>query len=73
MLDLSWVEDTGETGYIVQRLLGTVWTNYATLAQGTDADILTGLVPNINYTFRVEAINTGGVSAPSNQASLATT
>jgi hypothetical protein len=38
-----------------------------------DADVLTGLVPNINYSFQVEAIDGGGDSAPSNQASMATT
>jgi titin len=72
-LDLSWDQSTGNTGYIVERLLGTVWTTYATLTTGTNTDVITGLTPNVNYTFRVRAINAGGNSAPSTAASLATT
>jgi hypothetical protein len=71
-LDLSWDQSTGNVGYLVQKLVGTVWTNVATTSTGTNSYVATGLLGGVTYSFRVCALNVSGTSLPSTSASLAT-
>ena len=72
-IDLAWDQSTGNTGYTVEKLVGTSWVLVDTLATDTNSDAITGLLAGTTYTFRVHALNTGGVSLPSAVASATTT
>jgi large repetitive protein len=71
-LDFAWTQSTGNNGYLIQKLVGTIWTTVGTTAVGTNAYVATGLFPNVSYTFRISAINASGVSLPGASASFAT-
>jgi hypothetical protein len=69
-IDLAWTDNSAvEDGYRVSRLDASgIWNDIATLpanATGyTDADV----APDLTYTYRVQALENGGVSDYSNEA-----
>jgi titin len=71
-LDLAWTQSTGNNGYVIQKLVGTIWTTLANTTQGTNSYVATGLLPGVSYSFRICAINASGISLPGTAASLAT-
>ena len=72
-IKLDWTDGSGETGYKVERLVGTAWTQVGTT---TAADIATltatTLTAGTDYVFRLRAANAAGDSAPSARVSLTT-
>jgi hypothetical protein len=74
-VDLSWTDHSGsETGFRVERKVnaGDPWTAIATLGANVVAYSDTHVVEMTTYAYRVFAINAGGDSAPSNEASATT-
>ena|GEM_PF-901938 len=71
---LAWQDIAGETGFIVQRALGSngPWTLVATLGSGVTSYTDTGLNEAKTYWYQVIAKNASGLSAPSNSLSAAT-
>ncbi|MDE1829115.1 MAG: fibronectin type III domain-containing protein [Thaumarchaeota archaeon] len=79
-INLNWTApaDNGGsiiTGYKMERSLdnGTSWNTIVTnTGTATTAYSDTGLSSNTTYTYRVSAINSAGISSPSNTASATT-
>lgn len=70
---LAWADLADETGYRLERLLGTgEWGRVATLAASTLTFTHSGLAPLGSYTYRLIAFNTGGDGAASNEVILTT-
>lgn len=74
-INLSWTDHSAsETGFRVERKInaGDPWTAMGTVAANvtTFADI--HVLEDTTYTYRVLAFNSGGDSAPSNEASATT-
>ncbi|HVT89389.1 MAG TPA: fibronectin type III domain-containing protein [Tepidisphaeraceae bacterium] len=68
-INLNWNDSDGETGYKVERLVGTAWTQVGNiLDEDTDSLNVTGLVAGTAYSFRIRAINDAGISLPSTTA-----
>jgi hypothetical protein len=67
-LSLRWNDTIGETGFRVERCIGTGCTNFVEVGQ-TVANVITmsntGLVSGALHRYRVKAFNTSGVSVPS--------
>jgi titin len=77
-LDLAWTQTTGNNGYLVQQLIGTVWTTIGYTSQGTNSytagtNSLYPLLPGVSYSFRIAVLNASGVSLPGNAGSGTTT
>jgi fibronectin type 3 domain-containing protein len=70
MMGLSWSAVTGATGYRLERLIGTSWTQVGDVRSGTTATVA-DLTAGTAYSFRVKAVGPGGDSLPS--ATLART
>ncbi len=69
---LTWTDTATETGFMVQRCTGAGCTNFASLVDlGADVVTYTDLdvVSGNNYSYRVAAVNLGGQSGWSNEAS----
>lgn len=65
-LKLSWADLLGESGYRVEKLAGTTWSQIGSdLAANKVATTITGLTEGTSYSFRVTAINGSGTSTPS--------
>jgi formylglycine-generating enzyme required for sulfatase activity len=69
---LSWVAPTNNGGRVVINYLieysvngGTTWTTYSKPASTATTISITGLTNNVEYIFRVSAINSIGTGAPS--------
>lgn len=69
---LNWTDNSNdETGFKVERraLAGDAFEEVLSLPANTTTAVVGGLTPATGYVFRVRAFNTGGTSAPSNEAS----
>lgn len=71
-IDLTWDQTTGNTGYKVERLVGSTWVQVTVLATDTNSYSVTGLLGNTSYTFRVKALDAGGESAASSSVTEVT-
>jgi hypothetical protein len=75
-INLTWKDNsTNESGFKVERCLGTGCTNFAQIAQlgaGVTSYSNTGLTASTTYLYRVQAFNSAGNSAYSNTASTKT-
>jgi hypothetical protein len=70
---LSWTDtNTTETGYTVQRLVGSTWTTVVTLGAGSIAYTDTGRTAETAYSYRVYAINATGDGPVSNTVTVTT-
>lgn len=71
---LSWTDNaTDETEYRVEfRTLTGVFTDIGSLPPNTTGGTLGGLSAATGYVFRVKAVNAGGSSAYSNEATVST-
>ena len=65
-VDLAWDSVTGATGYEVDRQnLDSTWTTLtSSIDSSTTSYADTGLAGGTNFTYRVEALDAGGASAP---------
>ena len=72
-VNLSWVDNSpNETGFRIERSIGTNFVEITTVGAGITTFSDTGLVPGTNYLYRVRATNLLGDSAYSNQATATT-
>jgi hypothetical protein len=74
-VNLSWADHSAsETGFRVERKInaGDPWTPVGTVAADVTAFADTHVLETTTYTYRVLAFNSGGDSAPSNEASATT-
>ncbi|MBC7785069.1 MAG: fibronectin type III domain-containing protein [Burkholderiales bacterium] len=73
-IDLTWVDSTGETSYILEYSLQSTFSTIATanpLANATNFSV-TGLEPGAKYFFRLKGTNGFGPGPYSNTANAAT-
>ena len=74
-VNLSWTDHSAsETGFRVERKInaGDPWTAVGTVAVNVTVFADTHVLENTTYTYHVLAVNSGGDSAPSNEASVTT-
>jgi titin len=72
-INLSWSDSTGETGYRVEKLVGTTWTQVGEDLDADETDLnVTGLTAGTSYSYRVRGINSGGISTGSSTATATT-
>jgi len=76
-IDLTWTastDDTGVTGYLIERCKGANCSNFAQVGSSSGTSFQdTGLDPSSNYTYRVRASDgTGNLSGYSGQVSEVT-
>ena len=73
-LDLTWTDNTdAATEYVVQRSInGGPWATLPQLAADADSYNDTGLIPQTQYSYRVQAMASAGASDFSNTASATT-
>jgi fibronectin type 3 domain-containing protein len=72
-IDLSWSDVNGETGYRVERSTdGTNWFLAGTTGAGVTSFSDNGRSASTTYSYRIQAVNSGGGSAYSNTASATT-
>jgi titin len=72
-VNLTWTDSTGESAYNVERSTnGTVWTLVTTTAADATSYSNTGLAAGTTYYYRVRAVNAGGVSLVTANASALT-
>ena len=70
-INLAWTDkSSNESGFKVERLEGSAWTQIATPTDPRYSS--TGLAASTPYSYRVRAYNAGGDSAYSNTASATT-
>jgi hypothetical protein len=71
---LDWTDNaTDETGYKVEmRTLTGDYAEILSLPANTATTVVSGLAPATGYAFRVRAVNAGGSSAYSNEATAST-
>ena len=74
-IDLHWTDSTSEDRFDIERCAGDGCSSFAKIGQ-TSANVLTysdtSSAPSTTYSYRVQAVNTGGVSGYSNTATAAT-
>jgi len=74
-VDLSWTDSTNEDRFDVERCAGNGCSSFAKIGQ-TSANVLTysdtTADPSTTYSYRVQAVNTGGASGYSNTATTTT-
>ena len=72
---MSWTDSTNEDRFDVERCTGVGCNVFAKIGQ-TSANVLaysdTSAGPSTTYSYRVQAVNTGGVSGYSNTATTTT-
>jgi hypothetical protein len=74
-VELAWIDHSGsETGFRVERKInvGDPWASVGTVAPNVTAFADIHVLETTTYTYRVLAFNSGGDSAPSNEASATT-
>ena len=72
-INLTWTDMSGnESGFKIQRLANSVWTQVGTTAANVASWANGGLSASTTYTYRVMAYNATGDSPASNQASATT-
>ncbi len=73
-INLSWTDVANETGYKIERKTGVggAYSQVATVGAGVVTYSSTSLAAYTTYFYRVRAINAGGNSPYSNEASAAT-
>jgi len=71
-INLAWDNLSGETGYRLERLSGTTWLTVATTAADVVEYSHTGLIAGTTCTYRVKAVNAGGLSAAGASATATT-
>jgi hypothetical protein len=74
-VSLTWQDHANnESGFLVEDSTngGNTWTQVATASINVTSYALGGLLPGVNYSFRVRATNSSGNSAYSNVATTAT-
>src|SRR5829696_5787321 len=72
-INLAWTDMSGnESGFKIQRLINSVWTQVGTTAADVTSWANDGLSASSTYTYRVIAYNATGDSPVSNQASATT-
>ena len=71
---LSWVDtSTNETGFIIEKKNGDSWTEWKRADYpGATSLNLSGLSPASEYIVRVRAVNSAGMSGPSNEVTITT-
>ena len=63
-LVLTWVDNSNnETGFSIERLSGSKWSQILTTGAGINSVTVTGLTANTSYSFRVRAYNGVGNSS----------
>lgn len=74
-VDLSWTDSTNEDRFDVERCAGIGCSSFVKIGQ-TSTNVLTysdtTAAPATTYRYRVQAVNTGGVSGYSNTATTTT-
>lgn len=61
----GWTDGSGETGYVLERLTGVVWTAVgAVIAADAVTGVATTLTAGTDYSFRLRAANAAGNGAP---------
>lgn len=75
-INLSWVDNSNnETGFKIERCVGSGCTNFSQIAQpgaGVANYSDTGLASSTTYTYRIRAFNSGGDSSYSNTSAATT-
>jgi hypothetical protein len=72
-ISLSWTDSsTNESGFKIERLIGSTWTEVATVGANVTGWTNTGLSASTSYSFRVRAFNEAGNSSYSPNASATT-
>ena len=74
-INLAWVAGGGETGFRIERCIGTGCVNFSQIAEvggGVTTFVSSGLLPGSTYRYRVRAFSSGGQSAFSNIAEAGT-
>jgi hypothetical protein len=75
-INLSWVDNANnETGFKIERCLGSGCTNFSQIAQaaaGVANYSDTGLASSTSYTYRIRSYNSAGDSSYSNTAAATT-
>ncbi|HEX4498668.1 MAG TPA: fibronectin type III domain-containing protein [Thermoanaerobaculia bacterium] len=72
-IDLSWKDNSNnETGFAIDSIINGTFQQIGTTPANTVKAQVTGLAPQIGYTFRVRALNGTVTSAPSNQVTATT-
>ncbi len=72
-IKVSWADESGETGYRLEKLSGSVWSQVGSdLATNVTSAAVSGLTAGTSYSFRVSALNAGGASAASSVATGST-
>lgn len=68
-VDLSWIDNANdETSYVLERrYAGWVWDTVFTLSANTTSYSDTTTFGNVQYDYRVRAVNSAGASANSNE------
>jgi fibronectin type 3 domain-containing protein len=61
-ITVSWANQSGETGYRVERLNGATWVLVGTTAADVTTFTNTGLLAGRGYWYRVRAVNSAGYS-----------
>ena len=59
-INLGWTAVTGATGYVVDELIGGVWTPIKTFGSGTTSFSVLGLTHAVTYQFKVGAVDSAG-------------
>jgi hypothetical protein len=74
-VNLAWADNSSaESGFRIERKTNAAatWTAIGTVAANVTAYADTQVVEDTTYTYRILAFNSGGDSAPSNEASVTT-
>ncbi len=73
-LDWNTNPESDLASYNVYRLISSTWTVIHTVTAPTSAYTVTGLTSGVSYSFRVTAVDSGGLeSVPSNTLTVTTT
>ncbi|AMV40931.1 fibronectin type III domain-containing protein [Planctomyces sp. SH-PL62] len=60
---LTWNDVAGETGYKIERLVGSTWTQIGVVGPDATAFVDSGLTERTSYSYRIRATNGAGDSA----------
>jgi hypothetical protein len=72
-VSLSWTDNSSnETGFLIERLNGSTWSQVASVSANVTSYQDSGLAAGTSYSYRVRATNAAGNSAYSNTATATT-